>query len=109
MTGVWRLDIVGGVGCFECAGGDCCAGVGGLVSRRDGCWEYPLYGGFSASGDDTLGADAPQMALSSSPRRVLPLLPDSAERPETLIERSRERKGSGIGGPERGVSPPLGA
>ena len=111
MIGVCRLDTVGGVGCLDIVGGVGsfggvrARGEGGFVSCREGTCEDALYGGFSASGDDTLGA-LPQIALSCSPRRVLPLLPDSADRPDTFIERSPERMGSGAG-PERGVWWPL--
>ena len=106
--GVCRLDIVGGVGCFDMGGGAYCScAAGGMDSCRDGACEYALYGGFSASGDDTLGAFPPHTELSCSARRVLPLRPDSADRPDRLTERSAGRIGSGIGGPERGVWIPL--
>ncbi|KAI0649140.1 hypothetical protein C8Q79DRAFT_494601 [Trametes meyenii] len=76
-------------------------GVGAFVSCRD-TLANALNGGFSASGDDTDG-DAPHTALSCSPRRVFPLRPDSADRPETLTERSPVRMGSGCAAEERGV------
>lgn len=110
MMGVCRLDAVGGMECMAgvggtdgCVGGVGILGVGGFVSRYDGWCGYALYGGFSASGDDTLGAAAPQTELSCSPRRVLPLRPDSVDR---LTERSPGCIGSGMGGPERGVCTP---
>lgn len=86
-----------GDGAFEIS-----LGVAGFVSCL-GVLANALNGGFSASGEDTGGAAAPQIELSVSPRRVLPLRPDSAERPETLRERSPVRMGSGTAVDKRGV------
>lgn len=104
---------IGGVGAFETTGG----GVGGLDASLTseialgvvgffsclGVLANALNGWFSASGEDTGGAAAPHTELSASPRCVLPLRPDSAERPETLSERSPVRIGSGTAVDERGV------